>query len=87
MFFLRSLAPFGVIAAAFAGPSWAGEWPDPTDPAAAVPPVVYRPVLSGYDDAPDTDRPADWRELNDRMERIGGPRGQLRQPDEPIRER
>jgi hypothetical protein len=83
----RGFAFTGVIAAALVLPVQAGELDDPTDPGAPVPPVVYRPVMSGYQDTTRTTRPADWRELNDRMERIGGPRGQLRDVDEPIRER
>lgn len=60
---------------------------DPADPFAAVPNAHYHPVLSGYRVSPIMTKPANWRELNDRAGEIGGPRGQLRGIDEPIRKR
>lgn len=45
--------------------------PNPTDPAAAAPPVVYQPVFGGYQ--PYTDQPVgNWRDANDAVGRIGG---------------
>jgi hypothetical protein len=82
-----SLALSGLILVASSASPFAAERADATDPAAPVPPLIYHPVMSGYEETVSTTRPADWRELNDRMERIGGPGGQLRDPDEPIRER
>lgn len=60
---------------------------DPADPTAPVPRAHYHPVLSDYRATPIQTKPANWRELNDRAEEIGGPRGQLRGVDEPIRKR
>ena len=60
---------------------------DPADPNAQVPQVRYRSVLSGYVYTPVPGVPGNWRDLNDRAERIGGPGGQLREPDEPIRKK
>ena len=45
--------------------------------ATGVPGFTARPVKG----------PEDWRKLNDRAEQIGGPLGQLRGVDEPIRKR
>lgn len=58
---------------------------DPSDPNAEVPLTRYHSVMKGYEYTPIPSEPGDWRELNDRMERIGGPAGQLREPDEPLR--
>lgn len=69
-----------------AGVGFASDSRDPSDPHVPVPPVTYRPVMSGYEHTGISGKPGNWRELNDRMERIGGPAGQLRDPDEPIRE-
>lgn len=60
---------------------------DPADPFAAVPGAHYHPVLSHYRATPIMTKPANWRDLNDRAEEIGGPRGQLRAVNEPIRKR
>jgi hypothetical protein len=59
---------------------------DPTNPDARVPFAQYRSVLHDYRYTP---LPAlgNWRELNDRAEKIGGPMGQLRNPDQPYRKR
>ena len=61
--------------------------PDPLDPYAPVTQTHYHPVLNRYRTTPIVNRPANWRELNDRAERIGGPLGQLRDVNEPIREK
>jgi len=61
--------------------------PDPADPRTPVPAILYRPVLDDYRLPSIVEKPSNWRELNDRAERIGGPGGQLRSPDHPIRER
>ena len=58
---------------------------DPENPDAKVPPPQYRSVVGGYRQTPVRSKPADWRELNERAEQIGGPRGQLR--DRPAAER
>jgi hypothetical protein len=71
----------------FSAASLAHESGDPTDPNASVPATVHQPVMSGYEGSAIVGRPGDWRELNDRAEQIGGPGGQLRGTDEPIRER
>lgn len=55
---------------------------DPSDPNAPTPRIRYQSVLSGYTYQPPKGAPADWRELNERMERIGGPGGQMRDLDE-----
>lgn len=60
---------------------------DPSDPGAQVPRVEYRPILSGYQNTPISSTPGNWRELNERMEQIGGPGGQLREPDAPLRKK
>ena len=60
---------------------------DPLDPYAKVTGTHYHPVLSHYRATPILNRPANWRELNDRAEEINGPRGQLREITEPIRKR
>lgn len=60
---------------------------DPSDPFAPVPQTRYKHIMSTYRSSPIMDRPANWRELNDRAEQIGGPLGQLREVDEPIRKR
>ncbi len=60
---------------------------DPSDPTAPVPRTEYRPVLSGYRNMPIASTPGNWRELNERMEQIGGPAGQFREPDEPLRKK
>ena len=60
---------------------------DAADPDARVPKLHYRPVLRDYRASPITTQASDWREMNDRAEAIGGPRGQLRSVDEPIRKR
>lgn len=60
---------------------------EPTDPSANVPKVEYRAVLRDYRPPVIVEKPAGWTELNQRAERIGGPGGQLRTPDQPIRTR
>lgn len=60
---------------------------DPDNPSAPVPEVRYRPVLHDYRPQEIVEKPGNWRELNDRAEQIGGPGGQLRSPDEPIRKK
>ena len=78
------IALFGAQLAAI---SISAEERDPTDPEASVPSTHYHSVLSGYDSKPVTSPPGDWKELNDRMERIGGPLGQLKEPHEPLRKK
>lgn len=73
----------GVVLPAHADMAAAGSW-EPTDPGAPVPWPRYQSVMSGYEFQPVQGKPANWRELNDRMEKIGGPAGQLRDPSEPI---
>ena len=60
---------------------------NPVDPFAAVPRAHYHPIITDYRTTQIMTKPANWRELNDRAEEIGGPRGQLRRIDEPIRKR
>lgn len=60
---------------------------DPVDPFSPVPGAHYHPVINDYQATAIMTKPANWRELNDRAEQIGGPRGQLRSVDEPIRKR
>lgn len=76
---------FGTAALLIPATVAAGEEPDPSDPNADVPLARYRSVMTGYEYGPIRSEPGNWRELNDRMERIGGPAGQLKEPDEPIR--
>lgn len=45
--------------------------PDPRDPLATVPPLVYWTPFSGYVPFA-AQNPGPWRELNDRVGRIGG---------------
>jgi hypothetical protein len=76
---------FAIIFLAVALPARA-QLDDPTDPDAQAPKTQYRPVLHDYHFTP---LPAlgNWRELNERAEKIGGPLGQLRDPDQPYRKR
>ena len=60
---------------------------DPTDPFAPVTRTHYHPIMHEYRPSAIMERPKNWRELNDRAEEIGGPLGQLRGVDEPIRKR
>ncbi len=60
---------------------------DPANPDASVPGFRYQPVITDYQYTVIQTKPANWRELNDRAEKIGGPRGQLRSVTEPIRKR
>ncbi len=60
---------------------------DPANPDANVPGIRYRPVITDYQPTAIMTKPANWRELNDRAEKIGGPRGQLRDVNEPIRKK
>ncbi|MDH3740103.1 MAG: hypothetical protein OER56_00775 [Hyphomicrobiales bacterium] len=60
---------------------------DPTDPFAAVTRTHYHPIMNEYRPSAIMERPENWRALNDRAEEIGGPLGQLRGVDEPIRKR
>lgn len=60
---------------------------DPTDPDAPVTRTHYHPIMNEYRPSAIMERPEDWRKLNDRAEQIGGPLGQLRGVDEPIRKR
>lgn len=77
----------GSLTALHAGVGFASDNRDPSDPHAPVPHVTYHSVMSGYEHTGIARKPANWRELNERMERIGGPAGQLREPDEPIRKK
>ncbi len=77
----------GLAALLINGSGVAASERDPSDPNAPVPRTHYHSVLSGYEYKPVPSKPGDWRELNDRMEQIGGPAGQLREPDEPIRKK
>jgi len=91
MVFLRRLR-FSVVAAVALSFADTAVAIDPSGAAAAypyarVPRVHYRPVLDEYRASPNPTPPADWRELNDLAETIGGPRGQLRSIGEPIRKR
>jgi len=60
---------------------------DPTDPYASVTRTHYHPIMNEYRPSAIMERPKNWRKLNDRAEKIGGPLGQLRGVDEPIRKR
>ena len=85
MSFKRILACAAGSVALFLPPQAnAGSALNPDDPNAPVPRPHYHSVLSGYEFRPVGGKPANWRELNDRMERIGGPLGQLRDPSEPV---
>lgn len=83
----RVTALIAVVGVQLAALSASAEERDPTDPGASVPSTHYHSVLSGYDSQPATSPPGDWKELNDRMERIGGPLGQLKEPHEPLRKK
>lgn len=67
----------------------AHEYPqgDPANPQAFVPAAHYHAIITDYRATPIMTTPGNWRELNDRAEKIGGPRGQLREVTEPIRPR
>ena len=79
----RTKLLIAAVAAATAGctavpPAPAG--PNPADPAAAAPPVVYQPVFGGYQ--PYTDQPVgNWRDANDAVGRIGGWREYAREAE------
>jgi hypothetical protein len=75
-----------VVAAIQASATIAGP-AEPTDPNANVPEVEYRAVLRDYRAPVIVEKPADWKALNERAEQIGGPGGQLKSPDQPIRGR
>jgi len=79
-------AGVAVAAVGIATPAMAGS-AEPSDPSAIVPKVEYRAVLRDYRPPVIVEKPAGWTELNRRAERIGGPGGQLRSPDQPIRAR
>jgi len=51
--------------------------PEPTAPAAAVPPAQYESAFSEYRSYRD-EKPAAWRDVNDAVARIGGHAGALR---------
>ena len=70
-----------------AAPAHESDRSDSVDPFAAVPRTHYHPIITDYRATPIMTKPANWRELNDRAKDIGGPRGQLRRIDEPIRKR
>ena len=59
---------------------------DPTNPDVRVQATPYRSVLHDYQLTP-IPKMGNWRELNDRAEKIGGPLGQLRDPNQPYRKR
>jgi hypothetical protein len=59
---------------------------DPTNPEAHVRSERYRSVLHDYRFTP-LPKFGDWRELNDRAEKIGGPMGQFRDQNQPYRKR
>ena len=75
-----------VVAAIQASTTFAGPV-EPTDPYANVPEAEYRAVLRDYRAPAIVEKPADWKALNERAEQIGGPGGQLKSPDQPIRGR
>lgn len=77
----------GLAALLISGSGVAAGDNDPSDPNAHVPRTHYHSVLSGYEYVPVPSEPGNWRELNDRMEQIGGPAGQLRDVDEPLRKK
>ena len=59
--------------------------PDPLDPRATVPPLVYRSVLQDYRPHAEAEV-GKWLDTNDRVGRIGGWRAYARQaaaPDKP----
>ncbi len=70
-----------------AAPALADTLRDPTNPDAPVSRAHYHSVMSGYQFEPIRGKPGNWRELNDRMEQIGGPLGQLRDLSEPIQKK
>lgn len=57
---------------------------DPANPSAPVPPAHYHAIIKDYRATPIMTKPGNWRALNDRAEKIGGPRGQLREVFEPV---
>lgn len=79
-------AGVAVAAVGAAAPASAGS-AEPTDPSVYVPKVEYRAVLRDYRPPAIVEKPAGWKELNQRAERIGGPGGQLKSPDQPMRPR
>lgn len=88
MISLNTCARFAALVVVAAAPaaSMAGS-AEPADPSARVPEVEYRPVLRDYRPPAIVEKPAGWREHNQRAEQIGGPGGQLKSPDQPIRGR
>lgn len=77
----------GISASLLAMAGASADQGDPSDASAPVPRIKYQPILSGYQNTPISSTPGNWRELNERMERIGGPAGQLREPNEPLRQK
>ncbi|MEN9367619.1 MAG: hypothetical protein RL489_1977 [Pseudomonadota bacterium] len=56
--------------------------PDPTQPQAAVRPLVHRSTLAGRT-APDHPELADWRAVNERVRAVGGWKAYLKQAQAP----
>jgi hypothetical protein len=60
---------------------------DPADPYSRVPAARYIPVLRDLPSRPIPDEPGDWIALNRQALEIGGPTGQLKEPDVPLEAR
>ena len=70
----RWLSPAALLLAAWAAAAQTaapGTRPDPLDPQAKVPALVYQSSLSAYRRQGE-DKPLSWREANDTVTRIGG---------------
>lgn len=65
-----------------AQPAAAPARPDPLDPQARVPALVYESSL-GPPSRPANDKPIAWRDANDAVARIGGWRAYLREAQQP----
>ena len=83
---LRWLMPAALCvfagAAAAQTPPPAAAKPDPLDPGASVPTVVYESAFSRYR-RPADDKAIPWREANDTAARIGGWRAYAREAQQP----
>lgn len=75
----------GISAAAVtvhAQPTARASRPDPLDPKASVPPLIYESPFKSYTPL-GADKPVSWREANDTVNRIGGWRVYAREAQQP----
>ena len=83
--FMGLSAPVAVIGTCLST-SAAAHSTDPSDPFASVPPARYQPVLHGWQFESMPAAPGDWSALNGLARKIGGPTGQFKDQDVPLKE-